>query len=374
MAAVILHLNDTYQIEERPPDIPGMARIAEAVRLIAAWVEASTGEDRTLVVHSGDFLSPSFMTTRLGFAGKQMVELLNHCGVDYATVGNHEFDVSRDELQQRFLEADFGLVNANLTPPRDFIDVKPLLFWPEREPFLAITGLSGRQTIGKAVRPPYYWSVSDWQAAVEAQLAEVRARPEIGALALLTHMDRDEDKELQDPLNEKWHEGALAFILGGHDHDIDWQEPGGRCVLCKNLSNAGTMTAIVLSKSAIAAPARWPGPSRPYPSREEARHLMQNGYPLHCPLGTWYACLVDTTRHPVAGLDYPRTFQAMDERFRDDAACREYIRRLRWPQEFTCPPLRRGGGAMGDGRGMAAVSGLPQTDIADRRDDLRGYP
>src|SRR5208337_1464035 len=27
----------------------------------------------------------------------------------------------------------------------------------------------------------------------------------------------------------------------------------------------------------------------------------------------------------------------MDERFRDDAACREYIRRLRWPQGFTCP-------------------------------------
>jgi hypothetical protein len=28
---------------------------------------------------------------------------------------------------------------------------------------------------------------------------------------------------------------------------------------------------------------------------------------------------------------------------------------------------------MGDGRGMAAVSGVPQTDIADRRDDLRGH-
>ena len=100
----------------------------------------------------------------------------------------------------------------------------------------------------------------------------------------------------------------------------------------------------------------------------------RNGYPLHCPWGTWYACLVDTTRHPVAGLDSPRTFQAMDERFRDDAACREYIRRLRLASGIRLPPLRRGGGAMGDGRGMAAVSGLPQTDIADRRDDLRGYP
>ena len=37
-------------------------------------------------------------------------------------------------------------------------------------------------------------------------------------------------------------------------------------------------------------------------------------------------------------------------------------------------PLRRGGGAMGDDKGMAAVSSLPQTGIAHRRDDLRGYP
>src|SRR5271166_4910025 len=49
--------------------------------------------------------------------------------------------------------------------------------------------------------------------------------------------------------------------------------------------------------------------------------IGQNRYPLHCPLGIWYACRVDTTRHPLAGLDYPRTFQAMDERFRDDEAC-----------------------------------------------------
>ena len=27
----------------------------------------------------------------------------------------------------------------------------------------------------------------------------------------------------------------------------------------------------------------------------------------------------------------------MEERFRDDAACREYIRRLRWPDGFVCP-------------------------------------
>jgi hypothetical protein len=40
---------------------------------------------------------------------------------------------------------------------------------------------------------------------------------------------------------------------------------------------------------------------------------------------------------PVAGVDYPRTFQEMDQWFRDDDACRAYIRRLRWPDGFICP-------------------------------------
>ena len=44
-----------------------------------------------------------------------------------------------------------------------------------------------------------------------------------------------------------------------------------------------------------------------------------------------------SARHPIRGVDYPRTFQEMDERFRDDAACREYIRHLRWPDGFVCP-------------------------------------
>jgi transposase-like protein len=39
---------------------------------------------------------------------------------------------------------------------------------------------------------------------------------------------------------------------------------------------------------------------------------------------------------PVAGVDYPQTFQAMDEWFRSDEACRDYIRRLRWPSGFIC--------------------------------------
>ena len=42
----------------------------------------------------------------------------------------------------------------------------------------------------------------------------------------------------------------------------------------------------------------------------------------------------------------------MDERFRDNEACREYIRRLRWPKGFTCLHCGEVGEPMGDGGRM----------------------
>ena len=42
-------------------------------------------------------------------------------------------------------------------------------------------------------------------------------------------------------------------------------------------------------------------------------------------------------RHPIAGIDYPRTFQEFDEWFNNEESCLNYIAKLRWPKEFCCP-------------------------------------
>jgi transposase-like protein/predicted RNA-binding Zn-ribbon protein involved in translation (DUF1610 family) len=46
---------------------------------------------------------------------------------------------------------------------------------------------------------------------------------------------------------------------------------------------------------------------------------------------------MDDGPRPVPGVVYPRTFQQFDELFADEAACRKYLVRLRWPQGFRCP-------------------------------------
>ena len=45
----------------------------------------------------------------------------------------------------------------------------------------------------------------------------------------------------------------------------------------------------------------------------------------------------DRGRHPVAGVDYPSTFQELLAWFPDEESCLEYLARLRWPQGFVCP-------------------------------------
>ena len=50
--------------------------------------------------------------------------------------------------------------------------------------------------------------------------------------------------------------------------------------------------------------------------------------------------------------DYPKTLLDFEARFSTDAACREYLSRLRWPEGFRCP---RGEGA----RSGSTNRGLP---------------
>lgn len=52
---------------------------------------------------------------------------------------------------------------------------------------------------------------------------------------------------------------------------------------------------------------------------------------------------MESDRHPIPGVDYPRTFQEMDDWFRDESGCGKYVRRLRWPDGFVCPHCERTG-------------------------------
>ncbi len=45
---------------------------------------------------------------------------------------------------------------------------------------------------------------------------------------------------------------------------------------------------------------------------------------------------METFPAPVAGIDYPRNLQEFDRWFADEAACRSYLFRVRWPEGYQC--------------------------------------
>ena len=61
---------------------------------------------------------------------------------------------------------------------------------------------------------------------------------------------------------------------------------------------------------------------------------------------------MDSGEHPLAGVDYPRTFQEFDAWFSNETACRDYIRRLRWPGGFVCPHCGAAGEPWVTSRGL----------------------
>lgn len=83
---------------------------------------------------------------------------------------------------------------------------------------------------------------------------------------------------------------------------------------------------------------------------------------------------------PVAGVDYPRSFIEFDKFFSEEAACREYLRRLRWPSGLVCARCGSRAGAWTTNRGYlhcraceAETSITAGTIFQDTRKPLRTW-
>src|SRR4051812_32120178 len=101
----ILQINDVYTTVP-VNDVGGLARVATVKQRL------SENKHPVLMMLAGDFLSPSVASSV--FKGEQMVATLNAAGLDYATVGNHEFDFGIDVLKQRIAESKFTWVVSNV--------------------------------------------------------------------------------------------------------------------------------------------------------------------------------------------------------------------------------------------------------------------
>ena len=107
-----LQLNDVYEIAPlEGGKVGGLARVEKLHQ------DLLKENPNTFLFMAGDFLNPSLLGTLKykgeRIKGKQMIEVMNTMNFDLVALGNHEFDLSEHEFQQRLNEATFQWIATN---------------------------------------------------------------------------------------------------------------------------------------------------------------------------------------------------------------------------------------------------------------------
>ncbi len=207
----LLQLNDVYEITPvEGGKAGGLARVATIRKDLLA------DDPNTLTLLAGDFLSPSALGTAkvdgVRLAGKHMVEVLNAVGVDLVTLGNHEFDLSREQLIERIAESDFVYVAGNV------LDEKGGRI-PGVVPYRILRIPAGRGRVFRLgvlgvtadIVPVDYVAYAGYKETVKSQVAMLR--DSVDAFVAMTHLFLAQDIDLATEVPE------LALIMGGHDHE-----------------------------------------------------------------------------------------------------------------------------------------------------------
>lgn len=206
----IVHLNDVYEINPvEGGRSGGMARVATVVS------QLKRTNAPVLVTLGGDYLSPSALgTARVNgeaLAGRQMVDVLNVVGLQLATLGNHEFDVSEAAFKARMSEQKFTLVVSNVTDAQGqpFANTVRSAIVPVkvggRTLRIGVLGVIIDSTVKPWVK---YLPPIETAKSVVAELSG-----KVDAIVALTHLSLAGDGELAVAVPE------IDLILGGHEHE-----------------------------------------------------------------------------------------------------------------------------------------------------------
>jgi 5'-nucleotidase len=206
-----LLINDVYVADTMADGRGGLARVATVRRRLA-------DQGPVVFVLAGDVLGPSLLSKF--YSGGQMVDALNAAKLDYATFGNHEFDVPLDTLAARIAESNFKWISSNCTVGRGASPIPKALPWDTLRISGHKVGLFGLTLPGE-----YPDSVRCANPDSAAQQVVERLSSEGADLIVgLTHQTARADRDLLA------REPRIDLILGGHEHEALDSTVSGRHV------------------------------------------------------------------------------------------------------------------------------------------------
>ena len=238
----LLQVNDVYEIASiQGGQFGGMARV-ESVHQ-----ELLQENKNTLLVMAGDFLNPSLLGTMKfegdRVRGKQMIEVMNAMNFDVVAFGNHEFDLSKNDLQKRMDESDFPWISANVFHKiadsiSSFNQELNGVNTPIKGSFIKeISDEDGTHikigfiSVCIPSNPKNYVLYTDMFEAIQKEYESIKN--EVDVVIGLTHVKIANDREIAKLLPN------IPLIMGGHEHTAK-NEILGNVQISKADANAKT--------------------------------------------------------------------------------------------------------------------------------------
>lgn len=229
----LLQMNDVYEM--LPVDggqKGGLARVAHIRKLL------KEENPHTYTICAGDLLSPS----ALGLAtvngtvlrGKQMVATMNALGLDYMVFGNHEFDLSEQDLLTRMAESNFTWIATNVfrlnsnQPFGSSIPHKIITIETVRILFIGLSIDENGNYVRFINQSSLVNFVKEFLTTIPSQSYDV--------LVAITHVSIATDVQLATNIPQ------IDVIIGGHEHENYYYLRGSKLTpINKADSNAFTV-------------------------------------------------------------------------------------------------------------------------------------
>ncbi len=234
-----LQINDVYEISPlEGGKVGGLARIATLRKQLVKE------NANTTTIMAGDFFNPSVIGTLKyegkKISGKQMIEVLNEMGLQYAAFGNHEFDIKENEVEERLNESRFEYISGNVMHQKGDI-IKP--FEQKGKPIAAYKILTFTDADGTSVRvgiiaetipmnkQPFVW-YGDERDTYKATYNLLKDSTDF--MVAITHLNVADDLALAKLVPQ------IPLIMGGHDHNHQLHKTDGGVTVAKADANAKT--------------------------------------------------------------------------------------------------------------------------------------
>uniref|UniRef100_K3WNH8 5'-Nucleotidase C-terminal domain-containing protein n=1 Tax=Globisporangium ultimum (strain ATCC 200006 / CBS 805.95 / DAOM BR144) TaxID=431595 RepID=K3WNH8_GLOUD len=206
----VIAFNDVYELLQ--DDVSGL-KIGGPSRVIPIVQDMRKRNPNSLVLFAGDTMSPSLWSFQ--FKGMQMIDAHNALGVDYACLGNHEFDFGIDAFLNVSAASNFTWLNANCyeyetkallrgTVPRAVKQLNHPEFGSIKIGFLGV--MYDMKMPGNRL----YWT--DPIEAAKEQVKILRETEKVDFVIALTHQEIDGDNRFSTEVT------GVDIIYGGHEH------------------------------------------------------------------------------------------------------------------------------------------------------------